>query len=169
MGGFQFAGGRVEHRKEGADGDVGVDVRGAVERIDRDQQRPVGVDRDRGVALLGNDAAHARAFEAVDEGLVGEHVERLLREAVVGRADRGVERAGEPAAPDEMDERQRGFGERAENARDIGGRVRAQERVEVVADPWHVGHECPSLARAASSAARAIAISLYEYLHTKEN
>ena len=52
MGGLQFAGRRVQHREESADGDVRADVRGAVERIDRDQQRSVGVDRDRIGAFL---------------------------------------------------------------------------------------------------------------------
>ena len=54
--------GGVEHRKEGANGDVGVDVRGAVERIGRHEQRSVGVDRDRIAALFGDDAATPAPF-----------------------------------------------------------------------------------------------------------
>ncbi len=57
------------------------------------------------VALFGQDRANACAAEPVDEGLVRENVERLLRGSVVVRADRLVEVAGQSAAANEMGER----------------------------------------------------------------
>ncbi len=64
---FNCAPGRVQHRKKGSDCDVGVDVRGAVERIDRHEQRTVAIDLNGIITLLGNHAAHARTFKALDK------------------------------------------------------------------------------------------------------
>ena len=104
--GLQFARGRVQYRKEGAEGDIRVDVRGAVEWVDRHEQGALVVNRDRIGALVGDDASNACSFQAVDKGLVGEHVECPLAEAVVCGRGRGVAGARKSAAADQMDDLQ---------------------------------------------------------------
>ena len=74
MRGVERARGRREDREHSADRDVGVDVGGTVERIDRDQKRAIVVDSDGIITLLRHDAAHARPLQGPEERLVGEHV-----------------------------------------------------------------------------------------------
>ncbi len=127
---FNVARRRVEHRKDGSDSDIGVNVRGAVERINRHEQRPVAIDRNGTVALLGNDAADARAIQPIDKGLVGKHVERLLGDSIVRRADCGVEGAAEQAAADDTCDGQRGLGQGVQNGAKFSGGVCAEERLK---------------------------------------
>ena len=88
---------RVEYRKDRADGDVGVNIGGAVQRVDRDQKGSGIIEVDGRIALLRNDAAHARAVQSTHERFVGKNIERFLRQSVVGRTDLGVEGACERA------------------------------------------------------------------------
>ena len=120
--------GRLEHREQRPDRNIGVDVVGAVQRIDRHQQRPCVVQRDGLVALLGDDSAHARAFQAVDERLVGENIERLLGDPVVTGPDRGVESARKAAPADEIGDRKRRAGDRAQDAGQSGGAIAPRRR-----------------------------------------
>ena len=119
MGGFERTRGSREDREHSADRDVGVDVGGTVERIDRDQKRAIVVDSDGILTLLRHDATHARPLQGLKERLVGEDVEGLLLDSVAGRADRSVERSRDPAAANNCRYLDRGMGERKKNPRKV--------------------------------------------------
>jgi hypothetical protein len=64
--------------EDGADRDIGLDVRRAVERIDRQRQRALRVDDDRLVLLLGAEIGDSGGARRFHENPVGNDIELLL-------------------------------------------------------------------------------------------
>ena len=96
--GLQKSGGRIgirrascrEEREDRADRQVGVDVGGAVERIDGEGQRRGAVEQHRLLQFLGRIERDRRMPHGVEEDVVGEDVEILLVVAVgIGAARTG--------------------------------------------------------------------------------
>ena len=92
-------------------------LRGAVERVDRDEQSSVRSSSDRVSAPPTATPRTPAPFSPFDESLVGEDVERLLGDAVVSRADLGVQSSGEGAAADPIGDRESSARDRAQNPR----------------------------------------------------
>ena len=95
----------AEDREDGADADVDVDVAGAVERVEDDDV--LAVLRGRAattiglvVLLGGHDGDVAAAAQAVQQRLVGEHVELLHGFALDVLLAGGAEDVGQAGAAD---------------------------------------------------------------------
>ena len=78
---------RVQHGEHRADGQVDLDVGGAVERVERDQIGAVGLQGRHVLALFGCEGGDRTIREGARERLVGEDVEQLLSVAVGIDAD----------------------------------------------------------------------------------
>ena len=134
---------RRQDREDRADGDVGVDVGGAVERVDGHHHPPGAVEYLRRGALLGNQRRDPGLAERLHEPLVGEKVERLLRVAVaIGLAHGSPERAFERPATDDRRQRHGGFGDGADHAGDLGTGMPVQEVSQIRTDALGGRHRC---------------------------
>ncbi len=127
IAGFEPAPRCVEHRKDRADGDVGVNVGGAVQRVDRDQKGSGAVEVDGRFALLRNDAANTGAAQSTHERVVSKNVERFLGHTVVGRTDLGVEGARERAVANAIGHNDGGVGQRGQHPRHVRRGVDGEE------------------------------------------
>ena len=104
--GLQKSGGRIcvrrascrEDGENRSDRHVGVDVGGAVERVDGDGQRRVLVEQDRLLQLLGRIERDRRVAHGVEEDVVGEDVQILL-DVAVGIARRAFRQRPRRATP----------------------------------------------------------------------
>ena len=71
-----------QDRKNRAEGKSEINVRRAVERIDRKRERARGIDQDRLGELFGGVGRHRRAARRRKKNVVGENIERRLPVAV---------------------------------------------------------------------------------------
>ncbi len=69
---------RRKHREDRPDGGVGVGVGGAIEGVDGDQQRRLGIEQERPFHLLGGDGGNRGPPQRRDDAVVGEDVDLLL-------------------------------------------------------------------------------------------
>ncbi len=92
-----------QDREDRADGDIGIDVGGAVDRVHGDGKRRLGIEHQRFVQLLRKHDRDRRAPQGADEKLVADDVELLLHvAAAVDLADRRGGVAGEGAERDHI-------------------------------------------------------------------
>ena len=75
-----------KNRKDRSDRDIGIDIRGAVERIHRNRERARGIENQWLAHFLGDNRRHRSLPERADEHIVGENVQFLLNIAVRVRA-----------------------------------------------------------------------------------
>ena len=126
---LQKGGGRIgvrragcrEEREDGADRDIGIDVRRAVERVDGERQPGAGIEQHRHRQFLGSVPGDRRVAHRVEEDLVGIDVEVLLQVAVgIGAAARFADGRAERAGidgPADLERRTR------KSAHDLDGRA----------------------------------------------
>ncbi len=119
-------------------GYVGLDVRRAVEGVDRDGERSGFVEDNRIGGLLGADDGDRRVLQRGDELVVGTQVERLLRVTAAALADHGGHGTGEVAvgdAPGDLDANRSNSRQSGSDSLASGGRARPFGKKIVESDP----------------------------------
>ena len=114
-----------QNREDRPDRDIGVDVRGPIERIDGDGERRILMQNLRLMHLFRKHGGDGRAAQRIDKKVVREYVELFLRVAIpVVTADGGTGLARKPAERHQIRHLDRG-------ARDFanGRRHRRQSRL----------------------------------------
>ena len=91
--------------------------------------------------FFGHDPPHPSAVQLADERLVGENVERLLGDAVLGWADVRIQLAGQRSAAYALCDPDRGLRQGDQNARYVGAGVPFEESGQIVVGSGHFIHE----------------------------
>jgi hypothetical protein len=116
--GFRITGDRKD-REDRADRDIGLDVGGAIERIDCQRQRLGRIDQDRPGVFLRTVKRNRHLPDGLQEDTIGHDIEILLDIAIgIRTAARGCKADIERALGRQLADLQSGLGQRADGCRD---------------------------------------------------
>ncbi len=142
--GFTVALGAAQHREDGADRDVDVDIAGAVQRVEHQQVGTFGVlagDLVGVVHFLGGHAGQVAApLVGFEEDFVGDHVELLLHFALHVFAVQAAQHAAEGALGHLMADRLAGPRHDFDKETQVGRGVVAASLLDQVAAQGDAGH-----------------------------
>lgn len=139
--GFRDHRGGVQDGEDGAERGQGFDVRGTVQRVERDRELGVHVENLRLVRFFRGEDGDRADGHRIAQDVVGEDVERLLAVTVAGIADHFGQRAGEGAAGEDFGDAAPGLRDRKHGAagRRQPGRM-GGDAVEIQVESQMFGH-----------------------------